>query len=558
MSRKPVTSTNITRCWINTFLLMAFLALAFSSTAQAQSHGVTVAKDCTDQNVTTCWDDESCAADQCIIGTCTREDTSATCTVTLTNADTWLDTLRVDSAIDIVHAPGGDVVLPLGGGDLPILEVGEFASCEVCDTSTGTCSAGEPVLPCVLDPPGDTAAGYVVFLADYELQESDEVLEEGERLSNQGTVGITDLCDGPQSSDPNTNGCDDTPDLPQNKTASTPTKTGCTYTPKVCPPDNNPCTEDFLCDTTPALCPPPGPPKVCDPDDNACTEDFECDTATGLCPPPGPPLVCDDEVCQQCDTSTGICVDKPELPPECLAINICRTPGFWATHAGTEKGPSQNITQQVIDASVVTVCDSSGGNCVEETGYISVCGVQIDNTSDLDEISGDPLWNSTANREKSSTEAMCVAVKGDSNRQLVRQLTAFALNCVMSGGDGDCAGMEIYLSDLAEECNAVCVDGESGGRSVNDCIDEIDAFNNGLMYGPDGPYSGMCSEDQAYCSEDSDCNQSITQQTCVVDEDNCHDRELCQPEGLCFLKPGPAGSSGACKMAKKNDIYVAD
>jgi hypothetical protein len=548
---------NTTRCCINTLLLITILMLAFSSTAQAQSHAVTIGKDCLDTNVTTCFDDDSCFVEQCTTSRCVQGDRSATCTVTLTNADGWNDIVRVDSARDLVHAGGGDHAVPGGadhdrdvtiGPDLPIIFISEFASCAGGAVPTA-------VLPCDLGPPGDDAAGYVTFEADYLLTEADEVNTDGDRIGNLATIGITDVCDGINShNDPygghdlghtNTTGCDDTADLPQTKTASTPTRSGCVHVPTVCDPDNNLCTEDFLCDTGTGLCPPPGPPTVCDPDDNACTEDFLCDTSSGLCPPPGPPTVCDDATCQLCDTSSGSCVDKPELPDVCLAVEICRTPGFWATHAGVEKGTkSQNITQEVIEAA---------------TDGLKVCGVTIDNTSDLD---WDPDWNLPVYRNKSSTEAMCVSVKGDSNRQLVRQLTAFALNCVMSGGDGDCTGLGFYLGDLANECNTVCVDGEDGGRTVNDCIGEIDAFNNGLLWGPSGPHLGWCStETEKACSENTDCTGTISGQTCVIEEDSsCHDRELCQAaeEGLCFLKPGPAGSSNACKIAKKNDIYVAD
>ena len=69
----------------------------------------------------------------------------------------------------------------------------------------------------------------------------------------------------------------------------------------------------------------------------------------------------------------------------------------------------------------------------------------------------------------------------------------------------------------------------------------------------------MCSDDGEDCTEDADCDDSITSQTCEDVPDSCHEQDLCAEfnEELCWDKPGPAGSSGACKIAKKNDIIVA-
>jgi hypothetical protein len=217
-------------------------------------------------------------------------------------------------------------------------------------------------------------------------------------------------------------------------------------------------------------------------------------------------------------------------------VAICRTPGFWATHAGEEKNRSQNITQAVIDS----------------VGGLNVCGVLITNTVELDEFS--------------STQAMCVAVKGVSERQLVRQLTAAALNCVMSGGDSDCVGGPI--EDLYADCNEACL-GNASDHSINECIGEIDCFNNGgywagdfCIYNP-----GVCSISDAVCDAEGDgseCTGGVGD-VCEPDpQENCHERELCQVDangdpvegGLCFVPPGPAGSSGDCNIAKRDDIYV--
>ncbi len=191
-------------------------------------------------------------------------------------------------------------------------------------------------------------------------------------------------------------------------------------------------------------------------------------------------------------------------------VERCRTPGFWATHAcpdvadgnrddDCEKGNSINITQRVIDAA---------GGCLE------ICGERITDT-DVD----------SAN---SALEAMCVSVGGVSERQLARQLTAAALNCVMSGGGPTCAGLSIEAAFA--DCNLACESGgTSGTRSVDECITLIDDYNNGAF-------------------------------------NRCHDRVLCNPQvldpktgqPLCFDPPGAAGSPGACNDARKNDCMVIE
>lgn len=192
------------------------------------------------------------------------------------------------------------------------------------------------------------------------------------------------------------------------------------------------------------------------------------------------------------------CVDECQQPivkedeavcsvPPCF-VEICRTPGFWATHAGTAKQGSTNITQCVINAA----------------GGLFICGNVIDNTS--------------VDCADSAVEAMCVAVKGDSRRQLARQLTAAALNCVMTNGNADCTGVPSVATIFAD-CNALCASPTADKAAITECIGMIDAFNNGLL-------------------------------------SDCHERPLCNPDqGLCFDPPGPANPD-ACQAAKKSDCGV--
>jgi hypothetical protein len=140
-----------------------------------------------------------------------------------------------------------------------------------------------------------------------------------------------------------------------------------------------------------------------------------------------------------------------------------------------------------------------------EGGALFICGKVIDNTSG-------------ASCGDSAVEAMCVAVAGDSLRQLARQLTAASLNCIMTKGNKDCTGVtSVY--EIFTRCNALCAGGETDQQLISDCIGELDDFNNGLL-------------------------------------SDCHERPLCnKAEGLCFDPPGPANPD-ACQGAKKTTCGV--
>ncbi len=225
-------------------------------------------------------------------------------------------------------------------------------------------------------------------------------------------------------------------------------------------------------------------------------------------------------------TSTDLTEDcgfhKPGL------VEVCRTPGFWGTHAGVEKKNSQNITQAVLD----------------RAGGLRVCGQLIDNT-----LPHAP--NLTVTSQESAVEAICVAPRGAQILQLARQLTAAALNCVMSLGtpvpDPDriqadtnpCGGVSIQ--DLWGQCDDLCAQNGSmvmNGMSVTGCIGALDCFNNGGLW-----MDGQCGPNPA---------------------GSCHNRALCQvdvtgmpvPGGLCFEPPGAAGSSDACNAATVNGCTI--
>jgi hypothetical protein len=226
--------------------------------------------------------------------------------------------------------------------------------------------------------------------------------------------------------------------------------------------------------------------------------------------------------------ATDLTEDCGFFPPS-TGTEVCRTPGFWGTHAGTEKSNAQNITQQVLD----------------RAGGLHVCGHLIDDT--------DPKPpNFTPTSQSSAVEAICVSVQGNQILQLARQLTAAALDCVMSQGTtvpdptnshadpNVCGG--VGIQDLWSQCDDLCAFNgpiTPGGLDVTGCIEALDCFNNGGL----ADATGHCGNNP---------------------RGNCHDRDLCQVDsnghpisgGLCFSSPGPAGSSNACHAATQNQCTV--
>jgi hypothetical protein len=308
---------------------------------------------------------------------------------------------------------------------------------------------------------------------------------------DDSNVCTTDTCDpilGCQHTDPKT--CDD------NDVCTTDTcdpVTGCDNAPGAlnCD-DNDVCTTD-TCDPITGCDNAPGAQGDCD-DENVCTTD-KCDPVDG-CVHNDISDKCDDG--DSCTDDTCDPVDGCQHEQNDSCDLICRTPGFWGTHADEDPGKacSQDITAAVIELA---------------GGELSVCGECITNSN-----TGETL---APNDAASALETLCVKVQGQQERQLARQLLSAALNCVISGAGNTCGGTNVI--DWAT-CNAVC-QGTSSAFTVGQCISSIDAFNNGVGTG-------------------------------------CHDRSLpldtifpggtrcTTPEGA--PKQGSAGSSAECNAAK--------
>jgi hypothetical protein len=237
------------------------------------------------------------------------------------------------------------------------------------------------------------------------------------------------------------------------------------------------------------------------------------------------PLDCNDgNVCttDSCNSTTG-CVNTPD--PSCAVSEICRNPAFWGTHGGTETGGSTNITLALLDAYNA----ANGPDLV-------ICGQTINNT--------------TLGSTNSALEAICVGRKADDRLQLARQLTATALNCIITRAAGDpaapacdlraglagdvCAG--VSSEQIFDACNAACPTGTTaeilveGSPTEIPCISALDCFNNG---GDFDPTTGECS----------------------ASPDSCLDNELA---GGCFdfEPPGPPGSPRECNDSRRNAVVV--
>jgi hypothetical protein len=289
----------------------------------------------------------------------------------------------------------------------------------------------------------------------------------------------------------------------------------------------------------------------CAADADLCTTE-SCDETANACVSSAPPSCDDAEVCtdDSCVPATGQCqhIFDPENAEICSPDEFCRTPGFWGTHADADddKDCSQNITQAVIDA--------AGGS-------IDVCGVTICNT--------------LVDDEGSAVEAMCMKVQGTQTRQLIRQLTAARLNCIVSGETGGaCDG--ISINAVYDACNAACalgnVTADVGSNEDVSCISAIDCFNNGGQYDfEEGAcFTGTCQLPEAgalqpvLCSADVPCPIG----ECVPFANNCHSAEFPDEFDLpndslsasdpCFEKQGPAGSSDECKAAHKTPCALPD
>jgi hypothetical protein len=265
----------------------------------------------------------------------------------------------------------------------------------------------------------------------------------------------------------------------------------------------------------------------------------ECDVAESC---DGTNDNCPDDVLVGCvdDDDLDCTVATCDEVEGCLITNncveICRGPGFWATHSGYEKG--ENIGQEVLD----------------EAGPLHVCGELIANTTDLGYLTA-------------SLEGFCMRTQGVKQRQLYRVLLTTAFNCAVSEGV-DCESITDPFVDVSwNECNALC-DGQDVGEdgpTLQECKSQFACFNGGGQIIDGECATGTCAEDASqYCGGDfGDCPLlGAEEQDCVRFADNCASQPLCSDDSEAAAeicpKPGPASSPKTCREARHNDCTIDD
>ncbi len=228
---------------------------------------------------------------------------------------------------------------------------------------------------------------------------------------------------------------------------------------------------------------------------------------------------------------------------QATAQEICRTAGFWGTHAGEEKPNSTNITEDVIRAWLsVDIPDANmiPEKCVDnfdgtvscdfeptgQAGSPKACREAKKNDITLLSVSpgfpqgfeGLQICGKTVSVDDHGSdippvvEAICVSPSGDSKLQLGRQLTATALNCILSGGGPDCSGTS--METVFSTCNTTCSDSVEGDQ-VNSCIEKLDCFNNGGMWNEDDPQAMYCEMNVA-----QSCHDQPLMGTVMTDSDD--------------------------------------
>jgi hypothetical protein len=276
-------------------------------------------------------------------------------------------------------------------------------------------------------------------------------------------------------------------------------------------------------------------------------------------------------------TRTATATTTP-VPTSTPGTAVCRGPGFWATHARFD--PTQPRSRNITSAAIL-----AGGGCLNVCGEVIVpTGIQ--KTSAGCTSSGANFnCPKTVNDADSAEEALCVATTGNKSLQLVRQLTAAALNCAVSNGSSDCSGTS--GEDAFKACNAACAAKQTSasidGSLPVDCLKAVGCFNNGGQFDlvTQTCQLGTCStkKTQACGSGLATCPNSGS---CVRTAGNCRGAVFgtCSdapsdgvPAVLCgslidpgtgfgtckngsACAPGPAGSPNQCNSAITNACTV--
>jgi hypothetical protein len=239
----------------------------------------------------------------------------------------------------------------------------------------------------------------------------------------------------------------------------------------------------------------------------------------------------------------GVVAPPQQLPvlKQFPVVAQCRGPRFWGRRAGEEAG-RRNVTGEVLGA----------------VSFISVCGKTLDTTN--------------LNTAFSAEEALCVKGSTDDRLRLARQLSATALNCVMSNAGPNCTG--ISIGARFNECNNACA-ANTSPSTISACITDLHCWNRGgtkLASGMcqigtcNGDGVTACSGDDSCSGEtepgeraDCDLNNDEDDETgvCVRTPSNCRQQPLVNASlGLDFTQLGKASSASGCKEARKNSCTI--
>jgi hypothetical protein len=259
-----------------------------------------------------------------------------------------------------------------------------------------------------------------------------------------------------------------------------------------------------------------------------CDTAESCTGTSGDCPADGflpSTTSCNPDLCQSCSGNSASCSTEDLCNPE-----ACRTGGYWAQHAGTEKPNSTNQTSLVI-ASV---------------GSITVCGQPIN-----------PFLgagNTGVDHKTAPIEALCMPNGGDFRSQVVFQLTAAKLNCA-ANGFATCASDPLF-ADAVAACDValVCAPTSDANKSAQAaCVSRLDCLNNGGAF---DVATGSCkigdcidgsSADVGDCGLNLQCPVGSA---CVPTPGNCHSNSFAD------FPDSQAGSQNACKAASRNACTI--
>jgi hypothetical protein len=293
---------------------------------------------------------------------------------------------------------------------------------------------------------------------------------------------------------------------------------------------------------------------ICRPAVDDCDVAESCNGTTGACPND---LCAADET--PCTSDDNSCTDDVCISCSCEHVDnntceaVCRTPGFWGTHARENFKPrSRNITQKVIDT----------------CGDLSICGECISETVPI-------------NDEASAVEATCVSITGTQRLQLARQLTAAALNCCITNGSSVCTELSPWESEFSY-CNSACQGQSSADYQI--CIDKLDCLNSGgnikrVVDSKVQCQTGTCEPTldgsipcgknldpcpvETYCeSLENTCHTAVlgicangTICTSANTTLNAYDKPICDSDDS-ECNPGPAGSNRDCNAAIGNSCNI--